>query len=142
LPRVLAVDPGTKKVGLALSDETGLIAQPLGDEPAEPAATLPERLAARARSLEAAALVVGLPRRMDGSQGPEAMAARELAQRLREASGLPVELVDERLTSAAAERALLEAGQKRAQRKRLAHRVSAALILQSYLDRTRSERRA
>jgi putative Holliday junction resolvase len=142
LPRVLAVDPGTRQVGLAVSDESGLIAQPLGDEPAEPESTLPDRLASRARLLGAQSLVVGLPRRMDGSQGPEAMAARALAGRLREASGLPVELVDERLSSAAAERSLLASGHRRAERKRLAHRVSAALILQSYLDRTRSDRRA
>ena len=140
--RVLAIDPGTKRVGLAVSDETGLIAQPLGEEPAEPASTLAARLAERARSAGAGALVMGLPRRLDGSQGPEAKAARDLAARLREASGLRVELVDERLSSAAAERALLEAGMKRERRKRMAHRVSAALILQSYLDRARSGRRA
>jgi putative Holliday junction resolvase len=139
--RVLAVDPGSKRVGLAVSDETGLIAQPLGDEPAEPAATLADRLAEKARAVGAADVVVGLPTRLDGTQGPEAKAARELADRLR-ASGLKVELMDERLTSAAAERALLETGMRRERRKRLAHRVSAALILQSYLDKTRSGRRA
>ena len=86
--------------------------------------------------------MVGLPRRLDGSLGPEAKAAQELAAELRAATGLKVELVDERLTSAAAERALLESGMRRERRKRMAHRVSAALILQSYLDRTRSGRRA
>jgi putative Holliday junction resolvase len=142
LPRILAVDPGTRLVGLAVSDESGLIAQPLGEEPAEPAATLADRLGARARALEAARVVVGLPRRLDGTQGPEARAARELASALRQATGLKVELVDERLTSAAAERALLEGGLSRRRRKQVAHRVSAALILQSYLDRTGSGRRA
>jgi putative Holliday junction resolvase len=139
--RVLAVDPGSKRVGLAVSDETGLIAQPLGDEPAEPADTLVERLADKARAVGAAHVVVGLPVRLDGSQGPEAKAARELAGRLR-VMGLRVDLMDERLTSAAAERALLETGMRRERRKRMAHRVSAALILQSYLDKTRSGRRA
>ena len=139
--RVLAIDPGTKRVGLAVSDESGLIAQPLGDEPAEPAATLRDRLAERARAAGAATVVVGLPTRLDGTQGPEAQAARELAAQLR-ATGLKVDLMDERLTSAAAERTLLEAGMRRERRKRMAHRVSAALILQSYLDKTRSGRRA
>ena len=140
--RVLGIDPGSKSLGLAVSDETGLIAQPLGDEPAEPRSTLAGRLAARARALAVGGLVVGLPRRLDGSLGPEAKAAQELAAELRAATGLKVELVDERLTSAAAERALLESGMRRERRKRMAHRVSAALILQSYLDRTRSGRRA
>jgi putative Holliday junction resolvase len=139
--RVLAVDPGSKWVGLAISDETGLIAQPLGDAPAEPADTLAQRLVEKARALGVADVVVGLPVRLDGSQGPEAKAARELAGQLR-ASGLRVDLMDERLTSAAAERALLETGMRRERRKRMAHRVSAALILQSYLDKTRSGRRA
>jgi putative holliday junction resolvase len=139
--RVLAIDPGTKWVGLAVSDESGLIAQPLGDEPAEPAGSLPARLAEKARALHAARVVVGLPVRLDGTQGPEAKSARQLAAGLREA-GLKVELIDERLTSAAAERSLLEAGLRRERRKKMAHRVSAALILQSYLDKTRSGRRA
>jgi putative Holliday junction resolvase len=138
LPRVLAVDPGTQWVGLAVSDESGVIAQPVGDERADPAATLVARLAARASDVGAREIVVGLPRRMDGAQGPEALAARDLASELRRATGLKVELVDERLSSAAAERSLLAEGVKRARRKRMAHRVSAALILQSYLDSLRS----
>ncbi|HSR25109.1 MAG TPA: Holliday junction resolvase RuvX, partial [Candidatus Eisenbacteria bacterium] len=104
--RVLAVDPGGRRVGVAVSDPTGTIAQPLTAVPAEPAGTLAERLAELAREQEATRLVVGLPRRLDGSQGPEARAARVLAGELRRASGLPVELVDERLTSVAAESAL------------------------------------
>ena len=138
--RVLAVDPGTRRVGVAVSDPTGTIAQPLAAVPAEPAATLAQRLAALAREQEATSLVVGLPRRLDGSLGPEARAARALAQELRRASGLAVSLVDERLSSAAAERALLAGGASRARRKQLSDQVAAALILQSYLDRERSAR--
>lgn len=135
--RVLAVDPGTRRVGVAVSDPTGTIAQPLTVLPAEPAGSLPERLAALAREHEASELVVGLPRRMDGSLGPEAREARALADRLRLASGLGVTLVDERLTSAAAERALLAGGLSRARRRQLSDQVAAALILQTYLDRRR-----
>jgi putative Holliday junction resolvase len=138
---VLAIDPGTRTIGLAVSDESGVIAQPLGDEPAAPAQTLVERLAGHARQANAHDLVVGLPLRLDGSQGPEAEAARLLAGRLGEATGLPVHLFDERLTSVAAERALIGGGVRRRLRRRLAHRVSAALLLQSYLDLTKSGRR-
>jgi putative Holliday junction resolvase len=139
--RVLAVDPGTRRVGLALSDPGAVIAQPLTALPAEPLDSLPERLAERARRYEASELVVGLPRRMDGALGPEALDAKVLAQRLRRLTGLRVTLVDERLTSAAAERALLATGAKRARRKQLSDQVAAALILQTYLD-SRGPKRA
>jgi putative Holliday junction resolvase len=132
--RVLAIDPGSKRIGLAVSDPLGKIAQPLTQIPAEPAETLPGRLAELARELEAESVVVGLPRRMDGSSGPEARAARELAARLRQDTGLPVTLVDERLTSVAAERALLAAGHRRRRRRELTDAVAAALILQTFLE--------
>ena len=131
---MLAIDPGSRRVGVAISDPTGTIAQPLATVPAEPAASLPERLVELAREREATELVVGLPRRMDGSLGPEARDARQLADRLRRSSGLRVTLVDERLTSAAAERALLATGARREKRRKLSDRVDAATILQTYLD--------
>jgi len=137
--RVMAVDPGSRRVGVAVSDPTGTIAQPLSVLPAEPAETLVERLAEVARQQQAARLVVGLPRRMDGGEGPEARAARALAGELRRATGLPVTLVDERLTSVAAERALLAGGASRARRRQLSDQVAAALILQSHLDAERRE---
>lgn len=140
MARVLAVDPGTRRVGLALSDPGGTIAQPLAWVPAEPLATLPDRLVELAHEKEALELVVGLPRRMDGSIGPEARAARDLAGRLRRLSGLRVTLVDERLSSVAAERALLATGEKRARRRQLSDQVAAALILQQHLDARRGSR--
>ncbi|HEY4028048.1 MAG TPA: Holliday junction resolvase RuvX [Candidatus Dormibacteraeota bacterium] len=139
--RILAIDPGSRRVGVAVSDPTGTIAQPLGAVPAEPAATLVERLTALAREQEATGLVVGLPRRLDGGVGPEAKAARALADELRRTSGLTVTLVDERLTSVAAERALLATGASRARRRQLSDQVAAALILQSYLDAAAGGRR-
>lgn len=132
--RVLAVDPGSKRVGLALSDPLGITANPLPSLPAEPLETLAERVAAVALAREAERLVVGLPRRMDGSEGPEAAAARRLAGALRASAKLPVSLYDERLTSAQAERALLAGDVSRADRRRLSDQVAAALILRSYLD--------
>jgi putative pre-16S rRNA nuclease len=132
--RVLAVDPGTRRVGLAVSDELGITANPLPSLNAQPSSTLPERIAAVAREREAERVVIGLPRRMDGSEGPEAVAARQLAGAVRRALRLPVSLHDERLTSAAAERALLAGGVSRARRRELSDQVAAALILRSYLD--------
>lgn len=135
--RVLAIDPGSRRVGVAVSDPSATIAQPLTVLAAHPGATLVERLARLAREQEAAALVVGLPRRLDGGIGPEAKAARILADELRRATGLEVTLVDERLTSAAAERALLSGGASRARRRQLSDKVAATMILQSYLDSVR-----
>ena len=132
--RVLAVDPGSKRVGLAISDPTGTIAQPLATVEAGPPETLASRLGEIARQKEAGRIIVGLPRRMDGSYGPEAKSARDLADSLRKSSGLPVELVDERLTSVAAERSLIEGGVRRVKRRQTVDRVAAAILLQSHLD--------
>ena len=132
--RTLAVDPGSKRVGLAVSDPSGTIAQALSTEPAEPAATLASRLAQIAKAHEASRIVVGLPLRLDGGHGPEAKAAQELAERLRKASGLPVELVDERLTTAAAEKSLIAGGVRREKRRLSIDGVAATLLLQGHLD--------
>ncbi|HEY8814932.1 MAG TPA: Holliday junction resolvase RuvX [Candidatus Dormibacteraeota bacterium] len=136
--RILAIDPGSKRVGVALSDPTATIAQALTTMPAEPAATLPARIAVLARENEAARIVVGLPKRLDGSRGPEAKAAQQLANAIRSASGLPVELVDERLTTVAAERSLIADGVRRDKRRLSVDRVAATLMLQAHLDRRRA----
>ena len=133
--RILAIDPGSKRVGVALSDPTATIAQALTTLPAEPAATLPSRIAKVARDSEAARIVVGLPKRLDGSRGPEAKAAQQLADAVRKESGLPVELVDERLTTVAAERSLIAGGVRRDKRRLSVDRVAATLMLQAHLDR-------
>ena len=125
-------------MGLALSDPTATIAQALTTVSAEPAATLATRLAQIARTYEAARIVVGLPKRLDGSRGPEAMAAQDLADAIRKASGLPVELVDERLTTVAAERSLIAGGMRRDKRRLTVDRVAATLMLQAHLDRRRA----
>lgn len=132
--RVLAVDPGTKRVGVAVSDPTGTIAQALTTVQAEPRDTLAARLSRIAADQEAKRIVVGLPRRLDGSYGPEARSARELADELRASSHLPVVLVDERLTTVAAERSLVAGGLRRAKRRLNVDRVAATILLQSHLD--------
>jgi putative Holliday junction resolvase len=136
--RILAIDPGSKRVGLALSDPSATIAQALATISAEPSDTLAMRLAQIARTKEAARIVVGLPRRLDGSRGPEAMAAQTLADAVRKQSGLPVELVDERLTTVAAERALIAGGMRRDKRRLAIDGVAATLLLQAHLDRRRA----
>jgi putative holliday junction resolvase len=98
---------------------------------------LAARLALIARSNEAARIVVGLPKRLDGSRGPEAKAAQLLADEIRKESGLPVELVDERLTTVAAERSLIAGGVRRDKRRLTVDRVAATLMLQAHLDRRR-----
>src|SRR5712692_5174533 len=108
--RILAVDLGSKRVGLALSDPTGTIATALATVDAEPSSTLAARLAAVAKEQLAERIIVGLPKRLDGTRGPEAVAAERVAAEVRVASRLPVETIDERLTTAAAERSLIEAG--------------------------------
>ena len=136
--RILAIDPGSKRVGVALSDPTATIAQALMTMPAEPAATLASRIVEVARENEAGRIVVGLPKRLDGSRGPEARAAQVLADAIRTESGLPVELVDERLTTVAAERSLVAGGVRRDKRRLSVDRVAATLLLQAHLDRRRA----
>jgi putative Holliday junction resolvase len=133
--RILAVDPGTKRVGLALSDPSGTIGSPLTTLPAEPAASLAERVAQVASAEGAEKIVVGLPRNMDGTHGPAAAAAQRLASALRTSTGLTVDTFDERLTTVAAERSLIDAGARRARRRQTVDQVAAALLLQGYLDR-------
>jgi putative Holliday junction resolvase len=139
--RMLAVDPGATRVGLALSDPTGTIASALATIPAQPAATLARRLAEAAAEHEVTRIVVGLPLRLDGSHGPEAKAAVQLADDLRAATRLRVETMDERLTTAAAERSLINAGMRRDKRRQTVDRVAATILLQSYLDRMKADKR-
>lgn len=131
--RVLALDPGTRRVGLAVSDPLGITAQPRGVLDA----TDPELLARIGRlagDLDVELIVVGLPVSLSGAEGPAAAAARGFAAEVAEATGLPVELRDERFTSVSAERVLIEAGLPGRRRRAVRDGVAAAVLLQSYLD--------
>ncbi|MBJ7595030.1 MAG: Holliday junction resolvase RuvX [Candidatus Dormibacteraeota bacterium] len=130
----LGVDVGTVRVGLAGSDETGVIATPLRTVPRQPAARLWREVREVVEERLPACIVVGLPRRLDGSEGESAADARAVADQLHKRTGLPVEMWDERFTTAAAERSLIAAGQRRAQRRRSVDAVAATLLLQSWLD--------
>ncbi|MFC1805701.1 Holliday junction resolvase RuvX [Planctomycetota bacterium] len=136
--RILGIDYGDRRVGLAVSDDGGLIASGLptfqrkgNDRP------LIDHVRRLVEQYEVERIVVGLPLNMDGSIGPRARLTIEFANRLRNALGLEVVTWDERLTSEQADRLMLAADLSRAKRKKQRDRVAAHLILQSYLDATR-----
>ena len=138
--RILGLDHGTKRIGLAVSDALGLAAHGL---PTLSRAGMEVDLAAIAALVaerEIDEVVVGLPRNMDGSEGLQAKQARAFAARLREALGLPVSFEDERLTSERAQRALAEGGLTRGKRKQRVDRLAAQFILQQFLERRRKQR--
>jgi len=132
--RVLALDHGSKRMGLAISDDLGMIAQPLEFLPAEPFAQFLARLKDIIRDKEVELLLVGMPRSLDGSYGPAALKVQEFVAVLKEAIGIPIQTWDERLTSAQANRFLIQAGVRRQARKEKVDKTAAAILLQSYLD--------
>lgn len=132
--RILALDYGTKRIGVAISDELKIIAQPLEYVPAEPFAEFLARLAEIIRNKEVEAVVVGLPRNMDGTYGPAAAKVREFVAALRPNVTTPIHTWDERLTTAQAQRVLIEGGVRRRDRKQTVDKTAAAILLQSYLD--------
>jgi putative holliday junction resolvase len=133
--RVLAIDHGTKRLGLALSDETGTIAQPLQFLSAEPGATLLERLKEIVDARKVEEIIVGLPRNMNGTYGPAAEKAREFVAALKQVLTVPIRTWDERLTTVQANRFLIDSGMRREKRKERVDQTAAAILLQSYLDR-------
>lgn len=136
--RLLGIDAGTKTYGLALSDVTRSIASPLETIARKKFAADMARLFALVQHHDVKGLVLGLPRNLDGREGPRAQATRALARNLNKMSTLPVLLWDERLTTALAERMLIEADQSRRRRGEVIDKLAATLILQSALDRLRS----
>ncbi len=132
--RILALDHGTVRIGVALSDELKMLAQPLEFIPAEPFADFLLRLRQLLKEKEVELVLVGMPRNMDGSYGPAALKVREFVAVLKESIAVPVRTWDERLTSVQAHRMLAEAGVKAKDRKTKVDRSAAAILLQSYLD--------
>ena len=132
--RILALDHGTKRIGVAVSDELKLIAQPLEYIPAEPFADFLDRLKLLLREKEVELILVGMPRNMDGSYGPAAQKVREFVGALKEAVITPIRTWDERLTTTQAQRFLIQGGVRREQRKEKVDKTAAAILLQSYLD--------
>ena len=132
--RILALDHGSKRIGVALSDELKMIATPLEFVPAEPFKDFLARLKQLIREKEVELVLVGMPRNMDGSYGPAALKVREFVAVLNETIGVPIKMWDERLTSVQANRFLIEANVRRDQRKQKVDKTAAAILLQSYLD--------
>ncbi len=132
--RILALDHGTKRIGVAVSDSMKMIAQPLEFIPAEPFDKFLVRLKEILRDKEVEQVVVGMPRNMDGSYGPAALKVQEFVAVLKEAITVPVRVWDERLTSVQANRFLIQADVRRRKRKEKVDQLAAALLLQSYLD--------
>ncbi|MHB9008349.1 MAG: Holliday junction resolvase RuvX [Limisphaerales bacterium] len=132
--RILALDHGTVRIGVALSDELKMIASPIEYIPAEPFAGVLDRLKNMIREKEVEMVLIGLPRNMDGSYGPAALKVQEFVAVLREALTVPIKTWDERLTSAQANRFLIEGNVRRDKRKEKVDKMAAAILLQSYLD--------
>jgi putative Holliday junction resolvase len=132
--RILALDHGTRRVGVAVSDEMHLIAQPLEYIAPEPFADFLARLKEILREKEIELIVIGLPRNMDGSYGPAALKVQEFAAALKDAVAIPLQLWDERLTTSQAQKYLIQGGVRRDQRKEKVDKTAAAILLQSYLD--------
>src|SRR5437867_11671263 len=132
--RVLAIDHGTKRMGIAISDELGMIAQPLGFIPAEPFAEFLNRLKEIISAKQVELILVGIPRNMNGSYGPAAFKVQEFVAVLKDAVPIAIKSWDERLTSAQANRFLIEADVRRSKRKEKVDKTAAAILLQSFLD--------
>ncbi|MGI8964985.1 MAG: Holliday junction resolvase RuvX [Limisphaerales bacterium] len=132
--RILAIDHGTKRMGIAISDELGMIAQPLEFIYVEPFADFRERLKEIIREKQVEQILVGLPRNMDGSYGPAAFKVQAFVAVLKETILIPIKLWDERLTSTQANRFLIQARVRREKRKEKVDKTAAAILLQSYLD--------
>ena len=132
--RILSLDHGSKRIGVAISDELKIIAQPLEFIPTEPFEKCVARLAQILAEKPCELILIGMPRSMDGTYGPAAEAVRGFIERLKPVVAIPLKTWDERLTSAQANRVLLQGQVRRDQRKQKVDAMAAAILLQSYLD--------
>ena len=136
--RLIGLDPGSKSIGLALSDVRRVLASPYGTIRRGKLGEAAEAVLAIAKREDVGGMVIGLPLQMDGRLGPAAQAARDWTFALMEATALPAAMWDERLSSAEANRALTAQGANRARRVATVDRMAAAVILQAALDSLRS----
>jgi putative holliday junction resolvase len=136
--RLMGLDIGERRIGVALSDSLRIIAGALTvvERVTDDAAL--KQIIDLARENEVERIVVGMPRSLDGSLGKQAQAVQSFVDLLKERTDIPVVTWDERLSTVAAERTMLEVGMKRDKRKKRRDSLAAAIILQGYLDRERS----
>jgi len=132
--RILGIDLGAKRIGLALSDPAGTIASPIGKIEFRGEEHLLAEIEKLVKEKEIAEIVVGFPIRTSGQKGEQAFGAERFAEKLRARLSLPVHLLDERMSTQAAEKALLESDMSRQKRKNVRDQVAASLILQSFLE--------
>lgn len=137
--RYMGIDPGMKRVGLALGDDESGFASPHKTLERKDDPSLLRALIEEARAAEVECVVLGLPVRMNGQEGPEAKRARGLARALEERGKLQVVLWDERLTTVAAERQLRDSGLRGEKKRSLIDQAAATVLLQSYLDARRGQ---
>ena len=132
--RILGLDFGEKRIGVALSDELGITAQGQPTIEVKSARDSLSQLRSLLDKYNISRIIIGLPKNMDGSLGPKSEETLHFSDRLREQTNIPITLWDERLTTKMAEQSMLEGDLSRAKRKRRIDMISAQLILQSYLD--------
>ena len=133
MTRILGIDVGDASIGLALSDELGMLAHPLETVKTKDGDPI-KTIAAIVEREKTATVVIGLPRNMNGTYGPAAEKAREFAAKLRAAASCKVKFWDERLTTVAAQKQLHEAGRNAKNSRAVIDQAAAVLILQGYLD--------
>ena len=137
--RILGLDIGTKRIGVAVSDPLGITAQSVAVVECKGSEKDLERIASLVKEYKVTEIVVGVPYNMDGSEGPQAQQVRRFMAEITARVGLPVREWDERLSTVAAERVLLEADMSRAKRRKVIDKVAAVIILQGYLDKRRGD---
>jgi putative Holliday junction resolvase len=138
MARVLGIDLGSRRIGVAVSDGLGLTAQPRATLPRHGGMRDMESIAKAVKDADADRIVLGLPLDCEGKEGPAALRARAFADKLRETLKLPVELCDESFSTVEAEDVLLAADLSRARRKQVVDKLAAAIILQRWLDARRN----
>jgi putative Holliday junction resolvase len=131
---VLGLDIGSKRIGVAVSDELGLTAQPVETLVSKGLESDLNQIAALVDRFAAEEIVVGIPFNMNGTEGPEAKKVRAIVERISSKVQIPVREWDERLSTVAAERTLIEADVSRSKRRKVIDKLAAVIILQAYLD--------
>ncbi|MBU5590935.1 Holliday junction resolvase RuvX [Clostridium sp. MSJ-4] len=133
--RILGLDVGDKTIGVAVSDPLGFTAQGITTIRRKNKNVDIEEIRVICKEYEVETIVVGLPKNMNGTIGPQGEKILGFSKQIGKALNIPIEMWDERLTTIAAERAMLEADLSRAKRKKIVDKVAATYILQGYLDR-------
>ncbi|TYP50361.1 Holliday junction resolvase RuvX [Thermosediminibacter litoriperuensis] len=132
--RILGLDVGNKRIGVAVSDALGITAQGVGVIERGDVKRDIERISEIVRKFQVRKVVIGLPLNMNGTLGPQGQAVKDFGEKLRHSLNLDVQYWDERLSTAAAEKVLIDADMSRKKRKGVIDKLSAVVILQSFLD--------